>query len=406
MTEGAGNSPFAAVDATLGYLYQVRSALLWALRRLKDDQNFLVSIETLDDVTFETTGGEAIDLLQTKHHHSASANLTDASPDLWKTLRIWFEGHASGQIPSTANLTLVTTALASTGTAASYLRAAPDFRDISAAQHALDSTASSSSNKANASAYEAYLRASLPERVAVLERIVIIDAAPAITDLDAELRTEVYWAVARDHHTAFLERLEGWWLRRVLRQLTDATRDRVGAVEIEAQMSDLREQFKQDSLPIDEDLLAFSLDEATKAAHGDSLFVKQLEIIKAGQRRISAAIRDYYRAFEQRSRWLRDDLVVGIDLHNYENRLVEEWDLMFAAMSDEIGDAAADDAKEKAARTLLAWAERASISIRPSVTEPFVSRGSLHMLSDDLRIGWHPEFKDLLAPLLTPENTE
>ncbi len=121
MTETSG-SPFSAVDATLGYLYQVRSALLWALRRQKVEPNFLVSVETLDDVTFETVGGVATDLLQTKHHRKGTASLTDASPDLWKTLRIWFEGHDSGEIPSNANLYLVTTGEAPDTTAASRLR--------------------------------------------------------------------------------------------------------------------------------------------------------------------------------------------------------------------------------------------------------------------------------------------
>jgi hypothetical protein len=40
-------------------------------------------------------------------------------------------------------------------------------------------------------------------------------------------------------------------------------------------MSDLREQFKQEALPIDEDLLEFTLDDATKAAHEDSTFVRE-----------------------------------------------------------------------------------------------------------------------------------
>ncbi|MFA9387630.1 MAG: ABC-three component system protein [Methyloceanibacter sp.] len=70
---------------------------------------------------------------------------------------------------------------------------------------------------------------------------------------------------------------------------------------------------------------------------------------------------------------------------------------------DELGDAATDKAKEQAARSVLAWAERASISIRSSVTEPFVCRGSLHMLADEMRIGWHPEFRDRLAHLLAGE---
>src|SRR5262249_35243754 len=170
--------------------------------------------------------------------------------------------------------------------------------------------------------------------------------------------------------------------------------------EIESQMSDLREQFKQESLPIDDDLLTFDLDETTQTAHANYPFVRQLEIAAAGKRRIAAAIRDYYRAFEQRSRWLRNDLLFVGDLDKYERKLIEEWDLVFEGMKDELGAAAADDAKEKAARNVLQWAESAAIPIRPNVTEPFVSRGSFHMLADEQRIGWHPEFRERLARLL------
>jgi hypothetical protein len=34
------------------------------------------------------------------------------------------------------------------------------------------------------------------------------------------------------------------------------------------------------------------------------------------------------------------------------------------------------------------------------VTEPFVTRGSLHMLADEQHVGWHPEFRTRLAGLL------
>ena len=405
MNDTADNNPFSAVDATLGYLYQVRSALLWALRRLKSESEFLVSVETLDDVTFETTGGEATDLLQTKHHLNGTANLTDASTDLWKSLRIWFEGNTSGQIPQNANLYLITTAIASDGTAASKLRATS--RDISAAQQALDATASTSTNKTNEKAYEAYLAASSLDRTAVLNRVTIIDSSSPITDLDLDLRQEVFWAVSKAHHSTFLERLEGWWLRRVLLQLITGTGGRIGSVEIEAQMSDLREQFKQDSLPIDDDLIDFSLDDTMKSAYQDFNFVKQLNIINAGKRRIASAIRDYYRAFEQRSRWIRHDLVVGMELHKYEKRLVEEWEIVFDAACDEIGADATFEVKEKAARSVLAWAERTTIPIRANVTEPFISRGSFHMLADEIRIGWHAEFRDRIREILKiTEKTE
>ena len=167
-------------------------------------------------------------------------------------------------------------------------------------------------------------------------------------------------------------------------------------------MGDLRDQFRQEALPIDEELLEFVLDPTTAASYATYSFVRQIELTKAGKRRIAAAIRDYYRAFEQRSRWLRDELLVVPDLQNYEKRLVEEWELQFEAVRDELGDRATETAKEEAARTVLGWAEQTLIPIRTNVTEPFVSRGSLHMLSDELRIGWHVDFRDRLAHLLGP----
>lgn len=400
MTDVPG-SPFSAVDATLGYLYQIRSALLWSLRRLPVDPAFLVSLETLDDVTFETVRGDPTDLVQTKHHRAGISALEDWSPDIWKSLRIWFEGAASGAIPSTARLFLVTTGTATDGSAASHLRVSG--RDVAAAQQALNATASTSTNRANEPAYRAYRAASHADQRAILDRVVVLDASPSVADLDAELRQSVYWAAGREHHVVFLTHLEGWWIRRVLRQLTDPTSSRIGSFELESQMSDLREQFKQESLPIDEDLIDFTLDDATRTAHENSTFVRQLELVKAGKRRVAAAIRDYYRAFEQRSRWLRDDLVVGMDLCRYENRLIEEWEIVFEAMRDELGDSATEEARQVAARSVLAWAERTIIPIRQNVAEAFVCRGSFHMLSDDMRIGWHPEFQNRLAALLGVE---
>ena len=392
-------SKFAAADAALGYLYQVRCALLWTLKRLRSEStDFLVSIETLDDVTFETSGGDPTDLLQTKHHRSRIASLSDTSTDLWKTLRIWFQARDADSISDSTALYLVTTAASSEGGAAWHLRAGS--RNIDVARQLLADTARSSTNAVNVPAYKAFLEASSTTQKKILERVTIIDGAPPIESLDDELRREVFWAAGRDHQKAFLDRLEGWWFRRVLRQLSEpAGVGRIGSIELDAQMSDLREQFHQDALPIDEDLLAFDLTEATATAHQDSVFVLQMKLVSAGKKRIGAAIRDYYRAFEQRSRWMRDRLVLHAEL-GYEKRLVEEWELVFAAMRDELGEDATESAKTAAARSVLTWAERTTVPIRASVTEPFITRGSLHMLADDARLGWHPEFRERLAALL------
>lgn len=405
-----GQCAFSAADSALGYLYQVRVALLWSLRRARAGSDFVVSLETLDDVTFEVlqeTGPKPDELLQTKHHRKTEASLSDASADLWKSLRVWFEGHTNNTIPQGTALYLLTTAAAPKDGAAWFLRS-DDARDVEKATQKLEAVTQTSDSQASAPAYQAFSAVSGEARRAILDNVVVLDRTPGILTIDEDLRKQVHFSAAPKHLEAFLQRLEGWWLRRVIKQLSSVPQPAgILSDEIEAEMTELREQFKQDNLPIDEDLLQFPLDEATHAAHEDYQFVHQLKLIEAGKNRVAAASRDFYRAFEQRSRWLREDLLLVGDLSRYERKLVEEWELVFEAAKDEIEVTAAEAAKRKAARSILAWVEKATIPIRPGVTEPFVVRVSFHMLADEKppRIGWHPDFRDRLAKILNPSES-
>jgi len=51
-----GTADFSAADSALGYIFQCRLALLLALRRIRSGDEFLLSLETLDDVVFEQEG--------------------------------------------------------------------------------------------------------------------------------------------------------------------------------------------------------------------------------------------------------------------------------------------------------------------------------------------------------------
>jgi hypothetical protein len=101
-------SEFSATASLSGYLFQCRYALLEVLKRIKQDIKFSVSIEYFDDVVFES-GDDIVELLQTKHHQSRIINLTDASPDLWKSIRIWCDYYKKGGISSSTAFYLITT---------------------------------------------------------------------------------------------------------------------------------------------------------------------------------------------------------------------------------------------------------------------------------------------------------
>ncbi len=387
---------FSAESSALGYFYQCRIALLETLRRLPEGDHICIGIETLDDVVFERDG-TPVEILQTKHHVTSIASLSDASPDLWKSLRIWIEGQANGTIAVNARFFLITTAVCSDGTAAGYLR--PHNRDEKRALERLSATATTSTSGTNAPAYAAFTALNDEGRAGLVSAMTVLDASPSIGQLEDRLRQAVFYAVERRFLDSYLQRLEGWWYRRVVKHLLDEHATPILGEELEAEASRIRDQFKVDNLPVDDDIMRAVVD---ASGYLERPFVEQLNLINVNYNRVLHAIRNYYRAFEHRSRWLREELLYVGDLERYEDRLVEEWDLMFQQMSDVLGADAAEEEKTRAGQNLYSWVETgAHHPIRPAVSEPAIARGTYQILADDLRVGWHLEFRQRLKALLS-----
>lgn len=299
---GWGNSSqFGAAPSALGYLYQCELALLEYLRR--EDPALDVSIEVLDDIAFE---GEQTELLQAKLHVSPGS-LTDSSADLWKTLRVWTESVAD--LPE-ALLVLVTTATAASGSIASLLRASD--RDPDGAHRRLVEIARSSSSQALAPAMAAFLALTDEERLALVRRILVSDGTPGFDDLDGRFLAALRLAAPADRRAALSIRLREWWLARAEHHLVAVAQGghpRISGVEIETRLSDLRDELAADNLPIDfeelEEPADNDVDERRK-------FVMQMRLILLARPRVRKAVHDYNRAYHQRGRWLREELV-GID---------------------------------------------------------------------------------------------
>lgn len=392
---------FSAAASALGYAYQFRYALLTALKRLHGGLSWRISLETADDVEVEGDGEDQ--LLQLKHRAPATS-LTDSSSDLWKTLRVWCEPIVDGGAdPTSTSRVLVTTATAPPESIGHLLRPNRTAADVAMAEEQLLHVAETSSNASLKLAFSAFSALPAEHRRALLETVVVLDNQPSVAALDDELRAACYPAVPRERLEPFLDRLEGWWFRRCLQQLVQPGNAAILAEELDSYFSDLREQFRAENLPIDLDVSALDAD---LESFESSVFVRQLELIDLSNKRIAIAVRDYMRAFTQRSRWARDGLLLVGELDEYERRLVEEWERHFLRMEDEIGASASEAVAIGAARDLYGWVEsEADYPIRPECNEPFITRGSFQMLSDDRRVGWHPDFLARLIKLLEPASS-
>jgi hypothetical protein len=306
-------------------------------------------------------------------------------------------GKSNGRIPPDAKLYLITTSSVGSDSAASYLML--EERNEVEALAKLRATASTSTSRDNRRAYSLFRALSSDEQEELARSVFILSRAPNITAVGEALRKETRLAVKRNHLESFLSRLEGWWYIRTIKHLIESDAGPILSSEIEGVFDDIREQFKPDSLPVDQDILEADIDFTD---YEDMLFVKQVKLTGIRKRRILTAIRDYYRAFEQRSRWVREDLIFIGELDVYENLLREEWELEFDRVADELGDNAAEEAKKNAAQQIYSWVEKSCFPIR-QVHNPCITRGSFHILSDSLKVGWHPEFMTHLQQVLEPQ---
>ncbi|MFC5420387.1 ABC-three component system protein [Bosea eneae] len=389
----AGNTHEASASAA-GYLFQCRYALYAGLRAIPNAPQLEISIEKLDDVAFEKQG-DPTELIQTKHHIGKQGNLTDASADLWKTLLIWSKRVAQDiDAPFRMRFVLLTTGAAPDGSAASFLRMRD--RDEAEADKRLLNVVATSKNKDNAAAYQAY--AALPEelRLSLLSAIDVLDSSPNIIDVRDEIAREVYHAAARDQVDHLVERLEGWWFGVVVKALTGAGPNAIPVLAIDQRVDELREEFKRDALPID--YKSIDPPPAVVAELDKRPFVRQLRRIQIGPNRVEWAIRDYYRASEQRSRWAREDLLVDGELETYEQELVEAWQPRHAALLDELTPTCPPEKKMQLGQGLFKWVEQEANFPLRSVRERFLTHGSYHILSNRYALGWHPDYKTDVPP--------
>jgi hypothetical protein len=84
----------------------------------------------------------------------------------------------------------------------------------------------------------------------------------------------------------------------------------------------------------------------------------------------------------------------------YENMLRDNWMRKFEIAREDCGSPASDEIMQTAGRALYNWIEERNYPIRPRCTEQYITRGSYHILANQLRVGWHLDFFSRLNHLL------
>lgn len=384
---------FSAKEPSLGYYYQLRLGLYLILKSQKN--NAVIKIESLDDIVVDDIN--STDLFQTKLHINSIANLTDASPDFWKTIRVWSENIKQSLVDETSTLfTLMTTAKISDTSFIKDLIYSDAIRDAGNIQKAMLKVTEESSNQTNAAAYASFKSLSSDQQFALINNIVVIDQALSIDEALQSIRSELKYSTHPKKLDSLIERIEGWWFQKCILML-QGNFENISQEEVRIKIFDINDSLKEDNLP-DDFGNPIEIDEESLENYQDRLFVSQLKLIAVRSNVLRNAINDFHRAFKQRSKWLREELTSINDEEAFEKKLSDHWNNIFSLMKDDC------EGMDEAVLQKIGYdfykkfyvEQVPPIKIKERFTSEYLTRGSCHMLADTKKIGWHPEFNTLL----------
>ena len=376
----------------LGYLYQCRYALLVALKEVKKNPGHELSIERFDDIALGSEGTPH-DFIQSKHHPKLS-DLSDASVDVWKTILIWANRVKDNpQQSAQTRFILLTTATAKAGSAMEKLRHIEDQRICPSATEMLLTVARTSTNKATKEGRKAFIDLGNRLRDLLVSNIWVFDRAPNIINVREEIEDELRLSAPPSKIKIFTDDLEGWWVGRVISGLMKDDDSNITLESLLTKTTEIRDEFKADALPLSpgiEDVTGEPISE-----NDSRVFVRQMRLVNVRDAPAASAVKDYYRAFTQRSKWAREELLLDEDAETYDSALKDAFQREAEANEDSL-PTTDDKSKMEAGRKLFHWSRRHNQPLR-NRHEQWLSAGSFQMLSDRKLLGWHPNFKDLLS---------
>jgi len=386
------DSTFSAKEPSLGYFYQVQYGLLLLLNSKQED-NAKLLIESLDDIELQIE--DKIKLYQAKFHLKGKTNLTDRSSDFWKTIRVWSEQISDKTVDIDNTIfTLITTENISTNSVILDIKNKNNIDEI--LKKLTEIAKEIEKNAINKQGYIAFNALSTFEQKILINNIHIIDSSLEFNDIKIQIKKELRLSVEPLKIDSCFERLTGWFLDKTILHLHEE-KEFISFKELEQQLLLIIDSFKKDNLPMDfPDKISLTDKELKQVKFFN--FLKQLQLINISSRMEKTAISDYYRAFRQKSKWLRENLLNPQEEIDYDKKLIDDWDRKFDLLVDDCETLSDDEKKIKGKKFYRKFYIDTipRVFIRERFEETYLIVGSYHMLANRLKIGWHSDFEKLL----------
>ncbi|RMO45376.1 hypothetical protein ALQ40_03362 [Pseudomonas syringae] len=401
MDNTESNTVHDASPAALGFYYQSQFALLTLLSQTADDA--AVAIERLDDVELKANGQKL--LFQLKH--SVQGNpppVTLASVALWKTIRVWIDALP---LVSLAETTFHLVSVGKVPDNSPLLALCDTHADreellksmVEEASRVIDDRASAKSagdkppHGPRAAGCEAFLALDASVRLSLLRRVHIVQDSVTIGKIPDEVSQRLH-ILPKEQRLKAAERLLGWWDQQVVYTLCGKRERVIQRSEMEHCISSIIAQLEEEKLVAEFDLVSHPED-----YEADGMLYRQIALVGGKGSDVSRAVREQWRAKEQRSKWIIDNPQMRSKIAGYDAKLTEHWSDRHVQMAEDCEDLDADQVRAKGLELLRwthAFAPNQVEPIAPSWQGHYYVRGTFQVLAIDLQVGWHADYRKLL----------
>lgn len=384
----------SAQASMLGYRFQPLYALLVLWKEADDDSNE-ISIETEDDVVLK---GSFTKLYQLKHSTGTANKLTIKNDGLWKTIRIWApyadsDNHkmffVTGDTIDFSNplYKLVNGDLNRRNIVSLMTKEAQLVIDARTKAIAMNAKKLPYENKIHGC--NAFMQLNAKQKLALIDKITIRTDNFNILQIENQVIEHLGQMVVNKLRPLIAKRLLQWWDNRILNS------SKITKSELLLQLQSLIAQIQDNNLP--DDFTRLSPSSIDNELGGN--MEKQIDLVDGGFSRKKRAALARWRARNQREKWISDDILNALELYEYDQQLIDTWADRHEPMKDDLENEAEDICKKNGLE-LLDWTHNdAHLYINPIRSEwkhHYLIQGSYQQLSEELKVGWHPKFFEML----------
>lgn len=121
-------------------------------------------------------------------------------------------------------------------------------------------------------------------------------------------------------------------------------------------------------------------------------FIKQLKLIELRQDRQLRAVSDLLKTDANITMWAENGLIFEQSISEWHNSLLRQYD----AICDDVEICQSDKSEISRGKIIYSRCSATKISFDNQIVPEYFTNGGFNLLADDLRLGWHPNYIELL----------